>query len=183
GGVDGGGLSSPFTQSPLGMVTASDTKEEHVPEAYLNYILMDTLGVFIEAGFIQMTEAAREDGSITEHEKLELEHIASQDGYLYTFVSHESDQPKDVFFDDLTMTLSAADQLYFFSKDHLGSTRVLIRDDNSVVARYDYDVYGQQIRYEGSETTAYKYTGQEFDQRIGLYNFRARFYDNELGRF
>ncbi|MEM6525429.1 MAG: hypothetical protein AAGF85_15535 [Bacteroidota bacterium] len=134
--------------------------------------------------YLTMTEAAREDGTVTEHEKLGLEHIASEDGYLYTFVSHESDRPQDVFFDDLTMTVSSADQLYFFSKDHLGSTRVLIRDDNSVVARYDYDVYGKQIRYEGSETTAYKYTGQparpkqsvggEFDQGIGLYNFRAR---------
>ena len=76
-----------------------------------------------------MTEAARDDSTLTNHEKLELEHIASADGYLYTFVSNESDEPQDVFFlaqlstggDDLRMTLSSADQLYFFSKDHLFS--------------------------------------------------------------
>ncbi len=32
--------------------------------------------------------------------------------------------------------------------------------DNSVVALYDYDVYGAQIRFEGTETIAYQYTGQ-----------------------
>ena len=141
GGVDGGSLSSAFSQNPLSMVGSGDSKTGGIPPAYLNYILMDSTGKFVEAGYIKMTEAAREDGSLTPHEKMELEHIASKDGYLYTFVSNESDQHQDVFFDDLTLTLSAADQLYFFSKDHLGSTRVLIRDDNSVVARYDYDVY------------------------------------------
>lgn len=130
-----------------------------------------------------MTEIAREDGSMTEHEKMELEHIASVDGYLYTFVSNESDQPRDVFFDDLTLSLSATDQMYFFSKDHLGSTRVLIRDDNSVVARYDYGVYGGRNRYAGSEETHYQYTGQEYDKETLLHNFRARHYSAGLGRF
>jgi len=34
-----------------------------------------------------------------------------------------------------------------------------------------------------SDANRYTYTGHEFDPATGLYYFRARFYDPELGRF
>lgn len=174
----GGGL----TALPVGMIAGPDNKEQ-VPKAYLNYILMDTLGKVVDAGYIPITEAAAEDDTNTAHEKLEMEHIAAADGYLYSFVSNESTQPQEVYFDDMAMSLASSDQVYFFYKDHLGNTRAMVRDDGSVVARYDYDVYGNVIRQWGSEETQYQYTGQEYDEAIGLHNFRARYYDSDLGRF
>ncbi len=59
-----------------------------------------------------MTEEDSEDCTLTDHEKSELEYITSFDGYLYTFVSNSSDEPKDVFFDDLRLTLFTAVLLY-----------------------------------------------------------------------
>ncbi len=74
-------------------------------------------------------------------------------------------------------------KLYYPLKDHLGSTRLIMNEDNDVVSRFDYLSYGQMMRKVGGNATSYLYTGQEFDDVSGLYNYRARLYDPDLGRF
>ncbi|EAT38080.1 AAEL009993-PA [Aedes aegypti] len=69
--------------------------------------------------------------------------------------------------------------------DHEGSTRLVIHQ-GKVVAAYDYLPYGQMIRKYGSNPEAhiaFRYTGQEFDEETGLYNYHARLYDPDIGRF
>jgi hypothetical protein len=99
------------------------------PQAYLNYILYDTLFNLLDAGFIPVSEAAEENGGNIDHERLFIEKISTHDGYMQAFVSNESEETTDVYFDDMTMSVSSTDQLYFVSTDHLGSTRALVRDD------------------------------------------------------
>ena len=67
----------------------------------------------------------------------------------------------------------------FFCKDHLGSVRVVLDQDNQVCAGFDYQPFGELIARNGHSTSQfhYLYTGQEFDWEIGLYNYRARMYD------
>jgi RHS repeat-associated protein len=51
------------------------------------------------------------------------------------------------------------------------------------VSEYAYDVYGKAT-LSGSETGNMRlFTGREYDQEIGLYYNRARYYDSNLGRF
>ncbi|SHI84537.1 RHS repeat domain-containing protein [Aquimarina spongiae] len=78
---------------------------------------------------------------------------------------------------------TATDQIYFFSKDHLGSTRVMVRGDGTVTNYYDYDAYGTMIRSQQYEQLSYQYTGQEYDIGLGLHNYRARMYDSDTGIF
>ncbi|CAF5071772.1 unnamed protein product, partial [Rotaria socialis] len=54
-----------------------------------------------------------------------------------------------------------------------------------VVAAYDYLPYGNLIRQYGIPQVqiAYRYTGQEWDEETGLYNYHARLYDPDIGRF
>ena len=72
----------------------------------------------------------------------------------------------------------------FFSilTDHLGSIRLVVKQDE-VVAAFDYMPYGQQIRAVTAIDMRFRYAGQEWDEETGLYNFHARLYDPELGRF
>jgi RHS repeat-associated protein len=73
---------------------------------------------------------------------------------------------------------------YFVVKDHLGSTRVVLNISSTAISWYDYTPYGNIWRSTISgEDVAYKFTGQEFDPELGLYNFRARTYDGTLGIF
>jgi RHS repeat-associated protein len=76
-------------------------------------------------------------------------------------------------------------QTYFFCKDHLGSLRVVLDQDNHVRADFYYQPFGELImpNSESVQRFHYLYTGQEFDRETGLYNYRARMYDPSLGRF
>lgn len=72
---------------------------------------------------------------------------------------------------------------FFPLKDHLTSTRLVIDQQDVVVGERDYAPSGSTLRAQGSAGTAYLYTGQELDAQTKLYNYRARFYDPDLGRF
>ncbi|NET24832.1 RHS repeat domain-containing protein [Okeania sp. SIO1I7] len=76
-------------------------------------------------------------------------------------------------------------KVYTVLKDHLGSTRVVVDETGTVIATFDYLPFGDLIGTAdgNSEIISYRYTGQEFDAELGLYNYRARFYDPRLGRF
>lgn len=77
------------------------------------------------------------------------------------------------------------DQFYSVIKDHEGSVRLVVKN-NEVVAAYDYLPYGDLMRKFAIDPNAhisYRYTGQEWDDEIGLYNYHARFYDPSIGRF
>lgn len=76
-------------------------------------------------------------------------------------------------------------KFYSVTTDHAGSVRLVI-DAGRVVAAYDYLPYGQLMRSYGNDPQAhiyYRYTGQEWDEETGLYNYHARFYDPSIGRF
>lgn len=75
--------------------------------------------------------------------------------------------------------------LYFVLKDQQGSTRAVVDEEGTVKTMLDYMPFGQLIQngIGDSSFIDYKFTGQELDHETGLYNYRARFYDPELGRF
>jgi RHS repeat-associated protein len=72
---------------------------------------------------------------------------------------------------------------YYLLKDHLGSTRVVMNENNQAISSYDYDAWGNPMNSTVSEESAYRYTGREYDDETGLHNFRARLYDSALMRF
>jgi RHS repeat-associated protein len=75
---------------------------------------------------------------------------------------------------------------YTVVRDHLGSVRCVIDQTGTVVATYDYTAFGVTVAREGSQDPDiiyYRFGGQEFDRETNLYNYKARFYDPNLGRF
>ncbi|MFI0416532.1 MAG: RHS repeat domain-containing protein [Candidatus Thiodiazotropha sp.] len=73
------------------------------------------------------------------------------------------------------------EQFYHF--DALGSVVNLSRPDGSLQARYQYDAWGNERTTTGSSWNRFAFTGHEKDEETGLYYFKARFYDPQLGRF
>ena len=78
--------------------------------------------------------------------------------------------------------------LYYILSDHLGSTSVVTDSSGIEVSRTGYYPFGEP-RYSLSSLpnsalpTDRLYTGQQQVAGIGLYNYKARFYDAGLGRF
>ncbi|HLW10061.1 MAG TPA: RHS repeat-associated core domain-containing protein, partial [Fermentimonas sp.] len=77
-----------------------------------------------------------------------------------------------------------------YIKDHLGSTRMVVNDENVVTEAFAYQPYGTIIPLEDIAATPQtparqQFTGKEFDTEGGIdaYYFGARMYDPEIGRW
>lgn len=78
------------------------------------------------------------------------------------------------------MTEKAGDVRYLLS-DGLGSVRQAIDEDGSVVAYQEFDPYGSPIDNNGGDP--YGYTGEWWENEVGLLHLRARWYLPETGTF
>lgn len=93
----------------------------------------------------------------------------------------------------LAMTVYGASETntFFAIKDHLGSVQALVNSQGQVVESYKYDAFGYTtiLSSDFSPLTSsqfgnrYLFHGREYSTVIGLYNFRARWYDSQTGRW
>ncbi len=74
---------------------------------------------------------------------------------------------------------------YFYIPDIQGSIRAIADINGNLMASYVYDVWGNLISHDGplSEKNDYLYTGREYDWETGIYYYRTRSYNPEIGRF
>ncbi|MHB1185889.1 MAG: RHS repeat-associated core domain-containing protein [Desulfobulbia bacterium] len=72
---------------------------------------------------------------------------------------------------------------YFFHADGLGSIVNLTDQRGRVVQSYEYSSFGRMKEHGGEMKQPYGFTGREWDKELGLYYYRARYYDPKGGRF
>jgi RHS repeat-associated protein len=75
------------------------------------------------------------------------------------------------------------DGTVYYHPDHLGSTSIVTDDYGNKVEDIFYYSFGETRQDTGSGNLMHKYTGQELDYETNLYNYGARLYDPEIGRF
>jgi len=81
--------------------------------------------------------------------------------------------------------------IYYYHFDGLGSVVALSDGDGYIVESYSYDVFGEPTirNSSGQKITSsnydnpYMFTGRRYDNETGLYYYRARHYDPNIGRF
>jgi RHS repeat-associated protein len=71
------------------------------------------------------------------------------------------------------------EEAVYYHTDHVGSTRLLTDSQGNPVTSVQYFPFGTP---ETSGTERYLFTGQEKDH-TGMYYYKARYFDPELGRF
>jgi RHS repeat-associated protein len=72
---------------------------------------------------------------------------------------------------------------WYYHADGLGSIVALTDKHGNVVQRYDYDSFGNLQQQGESIEQPFTYTARELDEETGLYYYRARYYDPQVGRF
>ncbi|MCA9498151.1 MAG: RHS repeat-associated core domain-containing protein, partial [Nitrospira sp.] len=72
---------------------------------------------------------------------------------------------------------------FYYHSNHQGSITHLTNSSGTVANSYLYDSYGRRLNVFESVVQPYSYTGREFDVESGLYYYRARYYDQNTGRF
>jgi|GEM_PF-1389465 len=76
--------------------------------------------------------------------------------------------------------------VHYFGYDGQGIVRYLTTTANPPVVSdtYTYDAFGIQIASSGAGTAnTYRYAGEQWDEPLGMYYLRARYYHPEVGRF
>ena len=90
---------------------------------------------------------------------------------------------------DEVMAGGAVDELLWSLADHQGTVRDWAnRDDSTGVTTVSnhltFDAFGNVLsKADATHEVTYAYTGREWDADVGLYYYRARWYDSHAGRF
>ena len=71
----------------------------------------------------------------------------------------------------------------YYQVDAVGSVSSLSNGTGGLANTYSYDSYGKLTASTGTITNPFQYTGREFNSETNLYFYRARYYDQSLGRF
>ncbi|GAA5040160.1 hypothetical protein GCM10011506_40330 [Marivirga lumbricoides] len=169
GNIVSDNLTSGYTSAAI-----ADNSNEQSPRAYLNYIMLDKDFNYLNSGFDRLSTSAADPGDGSGmHQKLSFEEILiDQDGYLMVFLSNESQQTVEVFWDD-------------FRVDH---------HHNAVIQASDYFPFGLTFNsYTRNYSKANNYlynqgTGEktfktERVPELGVDFTKFRVYDPALGRF
>lgn len=84
---------------------------------------------------------------------------------------------------DEPLAIERKGETFFYHADGLGSVTALTDRRQRVVESYDYDSFGALKHHGHKVKQPYTFTGREWDKEIGLYYYRARYYDPKVGRF
>ena len=71
----------------------------------------------------------------------------------------------------------------FYGYDGNGNTRYLTGTNGAITDTYLYDAFGSLLTSTGSTANDYRYTGEQYDNTLGLYYLRARYLNAGTGRF
>ena len=71
----------------------------------------------------------------------------------------------------------------YYQQDGLGSVSSLSNSAGTTANTYVYDSFGQLTTSTGTVINPFHYTGREYDSETGLYGYRLRYYDSNMGRF
>jgi len=75
--------------------------------------------------------------------------------------------------------------VYFYVRDHLGNSRLVLDSTGNILSKFNYEPYGVELPSSMGNVTneKYKYTGQERDYDTGMDYMHFRYYASTMGRF
>lgn len=155
---------------PLWALFQKDDDGGTAPKAYLNYILVDQNFETIDVGYKRITTDCRETGSGVPHDRLAFDGdekiVVTRPGYLYVYISNESEGLVEVYFDD-------------FQVMHTKSPVVQLQD------YYPFGLSFNAYLREDHMFNPYLYNKKELQDELALnwYDYGARMYMPEIGRW
>jgi RHS repeat-associated protein len=84
------------------------------------------------------------------------------------------------------LSIKKGSQYYYYHYNGHGDVIALTDSKGIIVAKYQYDSWGNQIKVEEDEVikdNPFRYSGYHFDSETGLYYLIARYYDSKQGVF
>jgi RHS repeat-associated protein len=86
--------------------------------------------------------------------------------------------------DALFARVAAGGTTAWYLRDNINSVRQVVGPTGAVLNAVTYDSFGNVLSETNpSAGDRFKYTGREYDAELGVYYYRARYYDPATGRF
>ncbi len=92
----------------------------------------------------------------------------------------------------LRRTINGTTTTYHILTNSRGDVEAIYRNDGTLIARYIYDAYGNEIKREYGESEShrgiasinpFRYRGYMYDSETGYYYLMSRYYNPTIGRF
>ncbi len=83
----------------------------------------------------------------------------------------------------VTVYSEDATNTFYAIKDHLGSVHALVDSAGNIAESYEFGAWGNVLSGASAIGNRFLFQGREYSWATGLYNFRARWYAPELGRW
>ena len=110
--------------------------------------------------------------------------IGGRHNHFHGFLDDVSIYNRALSDSEITDLVNDVDKRYeYHHVNALGSNIVSTDDNQNVLVRYEYDVFGAIRNETGTSDNTRKFTGKEFDADSNLYYYGARYYDPYIGRF
>lgn len=71
----------------------------------------------------------------------------------------------------------------YYEQDGINSVTSLSSGAGALAKTYTFDSFGNLTASTGTLANPFQYTGREFDQETGIYEYRHRYYDQSAGHF
>lgn len=71
----------------------------------------------------------------------------------------------------------------YYLYDALGSVKALSDSTGAVTDTYNYTAFGKDLNHTGTTANNYKFAGEQYDGALDNYYLRARYYNQNVGRF
>ena len=84
---------------------------------------------------------------------------------------------------DQPLAMNRGGVMHYYLADGLGSIRALADSAGNVDQAYEYSVFGEITAQSGGVENPFTYTAREWEPEVGLYYYRARWYEAQVGRF
>ena len=86
--------------------------------------------------------------------------------------------------DELFARIGAGEDPQWYLTDRLGSVRQIVDGSGTILDEIIYDSFGNVLSESNpSQGDRFKFTGREFSPDLGIYYYRARWYDPSTGQF
>lgn len=113
--------------------------------------------------------------------------LIQKDSMVYIAGIYEKDTSsgqvtKYYFINGQRVAMRKAGTLYYITGDQLGGTALVTNTSGGLVSRTRYFPYGLTRTQEGTAPTDKLFTGQQQETSNGIYNYKAREYNADIGR-
>jgi RHS repeat-associated protein len=116
-----------------------------------------------------------------------LRHVYDRDNVWADFDQDSSLETSYLFGDEIDAILARSkpgQEAVWYLKDRLGTVRDLADSSGGVINHIDYDSFGGLIaQTHPDQGDRFLFTGREYEPALGIYYYRARYYNPDLGRF